>query len=143
MKRMNVIFMIMLLLVFFIVPVQAADRENYSVSNLNVQKALELQDQGTLKYLGTGQNWTLNRDDAKHIVLRLSSGNGTPSIIDPYAKAGTIRYVMVETGGAKVTYATIRGSATGDGVRIAVGYGAWVTYDGKRYRRMSADSLLY
>jgi len=153
MKKLLSSILIVVFLMFMVavpVPVCAADRENFSVSNLNVQKALSLQDPGVIKKLGYGANWTLTADEAKHVVLRPSSGNGTPSIIDPFAKPGQIRYVRVEPGGAQVTSITIKKATTDVGtVSIAVGYGAWVQYlcDGTgakcHYQRMTASSVLY
>jgi hypothetical protein len=145
MKKLLSSILIVVFLMFMVavpVPVCAADRENFSVGNLDVQKSLELKDAGVIKYLGTGVNWTLTKEESRHIRLRASSGNGARSIINPYAKAGTMHYVSVETGGVQMTSITIRKTLAGNGVTIAVGYGAWVWFDGTRYRRMTASSLM-
>ena len=150
MKKLLSFILIVVFLMFMLavpVPATAADRENFSVGNLDVQRGLSVRDAGALKYLGYGVNWTLTREEAKHTTLRVSSGNGTPSILDPYAKAGQMRFVRVEAGGAQVSSVYIKGKSTETGVSIAISKGAWVQYlctgTTCRYHRMTADSNLY
>ncbi len=140
MRKIMRIFTTMAVFIFLLASFQAnaADRENFSVGNLDVQSQLSIVAKPTVKYLGHGVNWTLTNAESKTTVLVLSSGDGTPSIIAPLT-AGKFYVVTIESGTVAVTSATIRGSS-GAGVSIAVGKTAIVRCDGTKYVRVTADA---
>jgi len=82
-----------------------------------------------------GEDWELSATEAKSTILVVSSGSGTPSIVDQYVAAGKI---MILRNAAKIAV-TIKASG-GTGVSVASGKTAVVVGVGSDYVRVTADA---
>ncbi len=87
------------------------------------------------KAFTAGEDWELSATEAKSAILVVSSGSGTPSIVDQYVSAGTVKLFR----NASNVAVTIKASG-GTGVSVASGKTAVVMCVGTDYVRATADA---
>jgi len=87
------------------------------------------------KAFTAGEDWELSATEAKSTILVVSSGSGTPSIVDQYVSAGTVKLFR----NASNVAVTIKASG-GTGVSVASGKTAVVMCVGTDYVRATADA---
>jgi hypothetical protein len=80
-------------------------------------------------------DWRLSSTEAKSMILILSSGSGTPSIVDPYSSTGAVKIIR-NAGNVAIT--TKMSGQTG--VSVASGKTAVLMMTGTDYVRVTADA---
>mgnify|MGYP001222480341 FL=1 len=130
------IFILLCLLAVFASPVIAADRENYSITNLTILgkvKGFGL-DVATKAMTGAA-DWTLTRAEALCNLLIVTASPSTKSIIAPAA----YRMYIVRNAGSDSAAVNIKVSG-GTGIDVAAGKTAIVIYNGTDYVRVTGDA---
>lgn len=87
------------------------------------------------KVFSAGEDWTLSASEATAVLLTLSSGSGTPSIIDAYSTSGVVKIVR----NAAAVAVTLKMSGQ-TGVSVASGTTAVLIHSGTDYVRVTADA---
>lgn len=82
-----------------------------------------------------GEDWTLSATEAKSVLLTLSSGSGTPSIVDAFSSGGAIKIVR---NAANIAVTLKMSGQTG--VSVGSGKTAVLINSGTDYVRVTADA---
>ncbi|MFA5452904.1 MAG: hypothetical protein WC248_04985 [Candidatus Methanomethylophilaceae archaeon] len=87
------------------------------------------------KVFSAGEDWTLSASEATAVLLTLSSGSGTPSIVDAITGEGALKIVR----NASNVSVTLKVSGQ-TGVAVASGKTAILINNGTDYVRVTADA---
>jgi hypothetical protein len=134
-KIICTIFIMFLLLAVTVPPVVAADKENFTVTNLTVlgKIAGAGYDVFTKSMAGTA-DWVMSRAQALCNILIVTGSPSGQSIIAPAEKR---MYIVRNSGGSG---AVIIKKSGGSGVSIASGKTAIVIWSGSDYVRVTEDA---
>lgn len=134
-KFIYTIFVMFLLLAVAAPPVIAADRENFSVSELTILKKVKGFGLDVASKAMTGVDWTLTRAESFCNLLIVTQSPSTKSIIAP----AEYRMYIVRNAGGDSAVVNIKVSG-GTGVNVAAGKTAIVIYNGTDYIRVTGDA---